>query len=142
MSALRLSYAELGARLGRSADAVRDLARRKGWQRVTGNDGRVVVLVDESELPADRPPERPGERPPEQPDMDRLRDALEAEMRLSAGLRERVARLEGEAVGHGARVADLHNALADLAGRLDKATAELTEARRPLLEWLIAALRR
>jgi hypothetical protein len=113
MTALRLSYAELGARLGRSTDAARVLARRKGWRRVTGNDGRVIVLVDEGELP----PERPAERSPEQPD--------------TAALRERIARLEGEASGHAARVADLHNALADLAGRLDRATAELADLRRP-----------
>ena len=50
MAILRLGYAELGERLNRSPDAVRVLARRRGWQRVNGNDGRVVVLVDDAEI--------------------------------------------------------------------------------------------
>ena len=145
-------------RLGRSTDAARVLARRKGWQRVTGNDGRVAVLVDAGELGPDSSPERPGGRPPEQaeqrpdtlqPVVDRLRGSLEHALVQSAErletiaeLRERVGRLEGEAAGHASVVAELHNALADLSGRLDRATAELTEARRSWLERVLAALRR
>ena len=140
MSALRLSYAELGTRLGRSTDAARVLARRKGWQRITGNDGRVVVLVDEAELPPDGPPERSGERPPGQ--SEQRPDELAATLRQLAEAREHTARLEGEAKGHADRVRDLHNALSDLSGRLDRATAELTEARRSWLERVLAALRR
>ena len=99
---LRLSYAELAARLGRSADAARVLARRRGWQRITGNDGRVVVLVEEGELPSDSPPERPPGRPPDRDQVDQLREEL-LEARVAA-------RAEGQVV-------ELHNALADLAGR-------------------------
>ena len=157
MTILRFSHAELAARLGRSTDAARVLARRKGWQRVTGNDGRVAVLVDAGELGPDSSPERPGRRPPEQaeqrpdtlqPVVDRLRGSLEHALVQSASgwrpcrLRERVGRLEGEAAGHASVVAELHNALADLSGRLDRATAELTEARRSWLERVLAALRR
>ena len=99
MSTLRLSYAELGERLGRSADAARVLARRRGWQRITGNDGRVVVLVDEAELPRTvRPNVRvtSPEQAEQRPDTDRLRDELEAELAsprscgsVSAGSRAR-----------------------------------------------------
>ena len=98
--------------------------------------------MDKSELGSDGPPERPAERPPERPDTDRLRDELEEALRQSADMRERIGRLEGEAAGHVAVVAELHNALADLAGRLDRATAELAEARRSWLERVLAALRR
>ena len=55
MTALRLSYAEIGERLGRTPEAARILVRRRGWQRVEGNDGRVVVLLDDAELKTARP---------------------------------------------------------------------------------------
>ena len=59
MTALRLSYAELAERLGVSSEAARAVARRRGWQRVQGNDGRTTVLVEEAEL---RPCIRPAVR--------------------------------------------------------------------------------
>jgi hypothetical protein len=168
MTILRLSYTELGARLNRSTDAARVLARRRSWQRVTLNDGRVVVMVDDAELKEACPPERPGERPPEQvdtviglasvpqhvdqtPDLERIRAELTVALQQVDEFRERVRFLEASA-DHAAalllkstdraaraegQVVELHNALADLARRLDVATAELTEARRPWWRRLI-----
>ena len=52
MTTLKLSYRELGLRLGLSPDAARSLARRR-WQRVVGNDGAAVELVDEEQLDFD-----------------------------------------------------------------------------------------
>ena len=70
------------------------LARRRGWQRVVGNDGRAVVLVDEGDLGPDSPPERPAERPPDE--LAKLREEF-LEARVAA------ARAEGQGV-------ELHNA--------------------------------
>jgi hypothetical protein len=61
-----LTYAELGARLGVSADGARTRAKRAGWPVVPGNDGKARVRVRAGELP-EQPPERPPERPAGQP---------------------------------------------------------------------------
>lgn len=82
MAVLRLSYAQLGARLGRSTDAARVRARRSRWQVVRDNKGRAVVLVEESELPPDRPPERSPE--PSEPPAGLLARALKAEAEAAA----------------------------------------------------------
>ena len=69
--------------------------------------------------------------------LDRLAAAEAERNRLTGELmqaRERAAGAEGETRA-------LRDALADLAGRLDQAAAELTEARRPWLERLLAAMR-
>src|SRR5215469_3425703 len=56
--ALRLTYDQIGKRLGMTADAARQLSRRKGWPRTRPNaiGEPVVVSVPESELPTDQPP--------------------------------------------------------------------------------------
>ena len=81
------------------------------------------MLVDEGELPSDSPPERPAGRPPDRDQVDQLREEL---------LEARVA-----AAGAEGQVVELHNALADLAARLDRATADLAEARRPWWQRLL-----
>ena len=134
MTILRLSYAELGARLGRSepvaaggsASPATMAAWSCWWTRPNGP--RTVhpnVLVNVR-------PNRPNSVRPSWPPRSGSWQRRASE----------IARLEGEATGHADRVQDLHNALADLAGRLDRATAELTEARRSWLERVLAALRR
>jgi hypothetical protein len=63
---VKLTYEQLGAQLGLSAAAARMRAKRNHWPITTGNDGRALVEVDESELAAARTkPERPAEQPPE-----------------------------------------------------------------------------
>ena len=107
--------------------------------RVVGNDGVAVVVVEEAALerrPGGRPAGQPGERPPGQPErvtgdgahlwqriaeLEVQRDHMAAEL---LAVTARAARAEGEGVA-------LRDALADLAGRLDVATAELSELRRP-----------
>jgi hypothetical protein len=54
---LRLTYDQIGKRLGMTADAARQLARRKGWPRTRPNTigEPVVVSIPASELPSDQP---------------------------------------------------------------------------------------
>jgi hypothetical protein len=140
----RLTYRELGDRLGISADGARFLARRRGWQATKGNDGRVRVLVDDADLIGRSPPIARPIDPPIIPGHDRaalLERLVAADVereRLTADLvraTDRAGKAEGQVLA-------LRDALADLAGRLDEATAELADARRSWLERLIAALRR
>jgi hypothetical protein len=50
MSTESLTYSELGDRLGASPEAARSLARRLRLPRKPGNDGRVRIIVDLSEI--------------------------------------------------------------------------------------------
>ena len=47
---LVLSYDELGERTGRTRNAARQLARRRGWRVISGNDGSHRVAVPASDL--------------------------------------------------------------------------------------------
>ena len=110
-------------RLGRSPDAIRSAIRRGSLSGRRGNDGKWLVFL---------PVGPAGAIDVVQPDDDnlqqgtdrqaavvnRLRVELEQERRLSADrqetiaeLRERVGRLEGEATGYTALVAELREAL-------------------------------
>jgi hypothetical protein len=70
---LRLTYAEIAARIGASPDAARQLVRRKGWQRIMPNrkGAPAVIVVPADELQGeqwrqDRPTPpviSPGDRP-------------------------------------------------------------------------------
>jgi hypothetical protein len=89
MTILRLTYEELGERIGRSAEGARMLARRRHWRIETGNDGKARVLVDEAELvvrPTGRPPG------PDQAEIVQL-SGLQATV---LALTERAAKAEGE----------------------------------------------
>jgi hypothetical protein len=83
---LLLTYAELAARLGISADGARTRAKRAGWPVVIGNDGRAKVRVAAAELPEQAPVKAEHE-----PDMT---DLL-TELRRSRA--ERLAELSGRA---------------------------------------------
>jgi hypothetical protein len=50
MSIESLTYAEMGDRLGTSADAARSLARRLRLPRKPGNDGKARVTIDLTEI--------------------------------------------------------------------------------------------
>jgi hypothetical protein len=73
-----LTYAELGQVLGITVDSAKRLARRRGWRKQPGNDGRARVAVpverlvprdiptddrrdDREDLPADDPADSPGD---------------------------------------------------------------------------------
>jgi hypothetical protein len=155
MNALRLSYADLAARISRSPEGARQYARRRGWPISLGNDGRAVVLVEEQEL-ADaqprQPPVRPHVRTPVQTaDQTTVRTPARTVVRDAEleQLRERVRELEAQAE-HNRSALEVQRAVADLVQqqlgreikRGDRLEGELREARRPWLVRVLAAFRR
>jgi hypothetical protein len=114
MTTLRLTYEELGERIGRSAEGVRMLARRRRWRVEKGNDGKARVLVDEAAMVV-----RPTGQPPGQEEAAAGRPSAETEALRAAvlALTERTARAEGENAVLRERIADLK--------------AELERCRRP-----------
>lgn len=128
MTTLRLTYVQLAERAGLTPEGARMLARRRHWQVAKGNDGRAVVVVDEADLVV-----RPGGRTPGQPvAMTGLENELRARINdLKDVADQRAAELltmTARAAGAEGEARALRDALADLAGRLDRAEAEL---RRP-----------
>lgn len=136
MTTLRLTYVQLSERVGMTPEGARMLARRRRWQIIKGNDGKAVVVVDDAELVArpagrsgGRPDGRSGGQPSDPTGLERELRGRIAELQETADQRAvellamtaRSAKAEGEAKA-------LRDALADLAGRLDRAEAEL---RRP-----------
>jgi hypothetical protein len=89
-----LTYAEAGDRLGITPEAARSRAKRLGWRRQLGNDGRALVWAAlEPRPPGDRPVtprSPPGRKPDAQPDASLVR-ALEAHV---ATLKEQLAAAE------------------------------------------------
>lgn len=51
MTTENLTYKELAARLGVKQESARKTVQRKRWQRVTGNDGIVRIIVPVDALP-------------------------------------------------------------------------------------------
>lgn len=134
MTTLRLTYDELGERIGRSAEGARMLARRRRWRVEKGNDGKARVVVSEAELVV-RPTGRPLGQPAVQTPGDQVLEGLTAELRTLRTDRDRlVAQLieaKERAAGSEGEARALRDALADLSRRLDDATLELTYLRRP-----------
>jgi hypothetical protein len=89
MTTLRLTYEELGERIGCSAEGARMLARRRRWRVEKGNDGKARVLVDEADLVV-----RPTGRPPG-PDLAEIVQLSGLQATVLA-LTERAAKAEGE----------------------------------------------
>jgi excisionase family DNA binding protein len=133
-----LSIEEAAKLLGITADGVRKRVRRGQLEARRGNDGPIRVLVP-SETVSDQPETVSDsiglvldslrrDRDAARVEADRWRQAAEersqALTRELIEARERAGRAEGEAMA-------LRDALADLSHRLDMATAELVELRRP-----------
>jgi hypothetical protein len=158
MVEVRLTYDELGRRLGIKPEAARQRAKRRQregrWRVVVDNTGRAIVYVEEADLAAeppvrtvdDRANVRPNahERPPDHRPDDRPELVVELRARIRALEVEREALIEagdrliddlGEARERAARTEGraetLERALEDLAGRLDRASDELRDLRRP-----------
>lgn len=107
-----LTYAQAGALLGMTAEAVRQRARRFGWRTQKGNDGRMRVWI-----PADKTGGRPRVRSAVQTlvqtpgqtgdvnalaailrdELERERAAREAAQAAAISAIERAAQAEGEA---------------------------------------------
>jgi hypothetical protein len=124
MGLVRLTYEELGERLGMSPHAARMRARRRRWPVAKGNDGKARVSVDEAELTAagERVHERAPERSPERAEHEAVQlSGLQATV---LALTERAARAEGE-----------NAALREL---VDELKAQLAEVRKPWWQRLLS----
>jgi len=117
-----LLYQEAADRLGISIESVRRQARRKGWPKKQGNDGKARVGI-----PADRlegcPPDSPKDSPPDGPG-----DTVQA-------LLTRVAELQAELAVAAAREAGQERLIASLQEDRD---AWRAMARRPFWRRLVA----
>ncbi len=129
---VRLTYAELGKRLGISADAARVLARRREWSRVRPNrpGAPTLVLVSEEELAGelwrqDRTPPDDQADPPEHRVDDR---ANRAEQRADAA-EQRADRAERRADDALALADRTLAQLADAHARADRAESVLVRER-------------
>jgi hypothetical protein len=123
---VRLTYEELGERLGLSLAAARMRVRRRRWPVTRGNDGKARVNVDEAELnaEAERVHEQPDERPGEHAEGVQL-SGLQATV---LALTERAARAEGENAMLRQLIDEFRAALEREQARGDRLEAEL---RRP-----------
>ena len=139
-----LTYEAAGERLGLSAEAVRTKARRAGWRRMPGNEGRTLVLLPEG---VDERP--PGRTPVHGARLEALGDAvallgeqLQAEraradndrVEIAAGRaradadRVEIVRLTGELAEKQAMAATAQAELAEQRARADKAEQRAEQA--------------
>jgi hypothetical protein len=98
MSTESLTYSELGDRLGASPEAARSLARRLRLPRKPGNDGKVRIIVDLTEIRYTPLSARsPGGQ---QPDIDSLKAQIKQLQAELAKLEVEKQCFEASAAGH------------------------------------------
>jgi hypothetical protein len=123
-----LSYAEVADRLGVTPEAARSRAKRLGWRRQMGNDGRALVWAALQPRPPGDPPVTPRSLPGRKAVDQALVTALQAHNatlkadveRLESMLSAAAADLESER----ARTSAAISAFSALADRLDALAAE------------------
>jgi hypothetical protein len=143
-----LTYKQAAERLGVSAEAVRALARRRGWSRSTPNEigGAARVLLPPGVDRRSRPGEPAGMTGVDQglPDGRPTVDSLVMPRDDHPGDRsgDRVGELAVEIAGLRERIADKDSVIADLRHRLDVADRRLDAAaeNRRLVDELHVAL--
>jgi hypothetical protein len=151
----RRARASLAALIGMSPESVRARARRKGWRRTIGNDGKALILVppDTARIPAapreDGPPaSHPASPPASRPVPGRDTTASELLTRLAATqaelveTTERLGLAEGQLVKAEAalRAAGQERDAANERARLAEAGAATVPALRETAEALKTAL--
>lgn len=117
-----LLYQDAADRLGISIDSVRRQARRKGWPKKQGNDGKARVGIPADRL-QDSPPDRPNDSPSDNP-----KDTVPA-------LLARVAELQADLAVAAAREAGQERLITSLQEDRD---AWRAQARRPFWRRLVA----
>jgi flagellar biosynthesis/type III secretory pathway protein FliH len=131
-----MTYEELAAVLGRSPEAVRQLAKRKRWRRIIGNDGKARVVVPVEYLDMARPPDVPrssDRTTPERPPADRPDANTEPSgnvRALIAMLQARITELGGELKEARTTIAELQDKASErdrLLGQLEGLRAALEE---------------
>jgi hypothetical protein len=129
-----LTYRQAGERLGVSPEAVRSLARRRGWSRQTPNEigGVARVLLPTGADRRSRPAETDGVTGIDRRALDGRPsgDSLIASSinRPDDHLGDRVGELVVEIAGLWERISDKDEVIADLRHRLDVADRRLDEA--------------
>lgn len=146
------TYAELGERLGLSADGARTRTKRQGWQVVRGNDGRARVVVPPAELPEQIPvkPVRPAGQHPVKSGHEPVTPEQLSVLTARAQAAEQAAELWRSKAEQNGREAErergaievLRDQLARAERQIDERDTELRELRRPWLVRVVAALRR
>jgi hypothetical protein len=133
MSDRLFTYDELAAALGRSPEAVRQLAKRKRWRRIIGNDdGKARVAVPVEVLDAPRPPDVP--RTPDRSSSERSpADHPDTPVEPSADVRSLITVLE-------ARVSELSGELKQARTTIAALTTKAAHA--DVLEALLEAERK
>jgi hypothetical protein len=121
-----LTYRQAGEKLGVSPEAVRSLARRRGWSRQTPNEigsvARVLLPTD-----ADRRA-RPGETGDDRRSLDGHPTVEAPATRSGDRAGDRTGELVVEIAGLRERIADKDSVIADLRHRLDAADQRLDAA--------------
>src|SRR5919199_6734864 len=110
-----MTYEELAAALGRSPEAVRQLAKRKRWRRIIGNDGKARVVVPVEYLDMARPPDVPrssDRTTPERPPTDRP----DADAELTGDARTLIAMLQARITELGGELKEARATIAELQG--------------------------
>lgn len=116
-----LTYAEVGDRLGITPEAARSRAKRLGWRRQLGNDGRAKVLTALTPRPPGDHPASPPGRKVATPDNDQLIKALGDHVET---LKLQLATAEAALAAERAQTAKAIDAFVALADRLDQLAAE------------------
>jgi hypothetical protein len=141
-----LTYAEVADRLGVTPEAARSRAKRSGWRRQAGNDGRAKVLVALEPRPPGARPVTPRSPPDHKPVDAALVTALQNHINTLAAenealkqdltairadlsahvetLKAQLASAEARAGDEAAKTARAIQAFADLADRLDQLAAD------------------
>ena len=139
-----LTYAALGERLGLSAEAARQKAKRLRLRRQTANDGKAQVLVDVEDVRSTISPRKAKEEEPPagDPPVDaRLLEALDGhiaslkavvarEQARADGLQTRLDALLDDRAVSGRRTAELEQAVSDL-----RAKVQAMDNRSPARPW-------
>ena len=119
-----LSYAQVGELFGLSADAARVKARRAGWRRQPGNDGRTLVLVPSEAADEQNPGRTPGRSTP----IEVLGQAVETLTAQLEAERTRADTVRAEAAAALALADRLTAQVADAGERADRAEARAGQA--------------
>lgn len=132
-----MTYADAADALGMTAESIRQRARREGWRKTLGNDGRALILIPADTTGTGRTP--PGDADhgsddtPEplavtQPDTDRIITVYEGRITefeaRAAELRADVERERTERLRERDRANALADRAADMARELAQAVSE------------------
>lgn len=140
-----MSYAEAADALGMTAEGLRQRARREGWRRQLGNDGRARVLVSADTTPrppagdrVDEPSDHADDVAGERPDTDRIIATFEARIAdldaRAVELRADVERERAERLRERDRADALANRVGDVARELAQVVGEAAARERELAQ--------